>query len=261
MKLLYVHGYNGSPHGTSYNLLKRHLPQGWEIIGMDYCQDDCALALQQIASAVTNEGIDIVAGSSLGGFLTLLTEGVERYVINPCYLPSVELPKLDACSGLPCPSPQMIATYAAFERRLSDIQDRHNIHCLMGDSDELLGFTYLDAITHNLGKRPCIVFSSHHLSESAAKTICSLIGKDTQTMLKDAHKYSVCNQKLVEKSPRCGCFSCRRVFDSNKIDEYFTDKTGMTAICPYCSIDAVLPECNPYGISERFLDKMHRKWF
>ena len=75
-----------------------------QIFGMDYCQDDCALALEQIARTISEKNIDILVGSSLGGFLTILTTGIERYAVNPCYRPSAELPKLGPQNGLPAPS-------------------------------------------------------------------------------------------------------------------------------------------------------------
>lgn len=262
MKLLYIHGYNGSPNGGSYNLLKKYLPAGWEIIGMDYCQDDCAVALEQIHDTVRKEKIDVVAGSSLGGFLTLLVSGIRRFVINPCYRPSVELPKLGPHNGLPAPSVKMIATYAAFEDRLKQIPeaDRKNIHCLMADHDELLGFRFYDEIARDLGKAPRIVFSSHHLSESAARTVCCLLG-NTAGILQDAHRYSSGNKEMIRHSNNCGCFSCESIFPAAKLEDWIEDDGGETPVCPYCHIDAVLPDACPYDISVPFLKKMHEKWF
>lgn len=166
-KLLYVHGYNGSPDGGSCRLFKKHKPENWEVIGMDYCQDDCELALRQIRETIEREGIDVVVGCSLGGFLTLLTTGVRRFVVNPCYLPSVELPKLKPFEGFPAPSPELIATYAAQEWRLKRLPeaDRKNITALFGDSDELLGLKYRDMMADDLGILGGIVPSHHHISE------------------------------------------------------------------------------------------------
>lgn len=115
-KLLYIHGYNGSSEGSSCRLFRKCMPQyEWQVIVMDYTQDDCAVALREIRETIERECIDLVVGSSLGGFLTLQTKGIERIVINPCYSPSVELPKLGPHNGLPAPSMEMVATYAAFE--------------------------------------------------------------------------------------------------------------------------------------------------
>lgn len=266
MKALYVHGFNGSPKGGSYHLLKKHLPAGWTLTGMDYCQEDCGLALKQIRETIDSERIDAVIGSSLGGFLTLLTEGVERYVINPCYHPAVELPKLKACNGLPAPTPEMIESYKVFDYRFQELpeQDKALIHCFIGDKDELFGDKYYEEITRDLGCRPRMVFSSHHLSESAAETVCSLLALKNDPAarnLRDAHKYSWCNEALVQKSANCGCFSCEQIFPASEVEDYIKDEEGRTALCPHCGTDALIPDSCPYDLSEEFLQKMNERWF
>lgn len=277
MKILYIHGFNGSPEGHSYHLLKKHLPEGCEIIGMDYEQNDCCVALKQIHETILKENIDLVIGCSLGGFLTLLTEGVERFVVNPCYLPSIELPKLKAQNGLPAASKEMIDTYEPFEYkwRYFPKDDKERIHCFIGDADELFGEKYYYDIQDDLGHLPRTLSSSHHLSESAAQTLCCLIAqkqinrikdkkakqKMAEAMLQDAHKYSICNKELIEKSEYCGCFSCNRIFPSYEIEDFIKDSKGETAVCPFCGTDALLPENSPYDLTESFLKEMNKKWF
>ena len=262
MRILYVHGYNGSAEGGSYRLLKKHLPNDAEIFGMDYCQEDCAAALDQIRRTVEERHIDVVVGSSLGGFLTILTAGIERYAVNPCYRPSAELPKLGPQNGLPAPSSEMISTYAAFEPRLKQLDrtDCKKIHVLMGNRDELLGDRYFHEISEDLGREPSMVFSSHHLSDSAASTVCALIFKG-RMMLDDAHRYATGNEELVTRSSLCGCFNCGDIFPPEEIEDWADDKDGRTAICPHCFIDAVLPDCCPYPVTPSFLKKMHKRWF
>lgn len=263
-KLLYIHGYNGSPQGHSYSLIRKHLPEGWEIIGMDYCQDNCAVALEQIRSTVESEGIDLVVGSSLGGFLALLAEGVKRFVVNPCYRPSEELPKLGPHNGLPAPSPEMTATYGAFEHRLKEFTDKEKrlISCFMATEDELLGDRYFEEMKQDLGRTPGMIFSGHHLSESAAITLCSLISTVPE-MLKDAHKYSSGNRTMMEHSENCGCFSCCTIFPAKETEDCWIDEPSgkQTPVCPYCHMDTLLPDTSPYRISKSFLKKMYRRWF
>lgn len=277
MKILYIHGFNGSPEGHSYSLLKKHLPESCSLIGMDYNQNDCQIALTQIRETVQKESIDLIIGCSLGGFLTLLTEGVERFVVNPCYLPSIELPKLKAQNGFPAASAEMIATYEPFEYEWRHFpkNDKERIHCFIGNSDELFGEKYYYDIQDDLGRPPRMLYSSHHLSESAAETLCSLIAlkqmnrtKDsrsklqmTETVLQDAHKYSSCHEDFINKSEYCGCFSCGRIFPSYEIVSYIKDQEGRTALCPHCDTDAVLPESGPYDLSEAFLKAMEKRWF
>lgn len=277
MKILYIHGFNGSPKGHSFHLLQQHLPQGCTLLGMDYDQNDCRIALEQIRRTVRQEAVSLVVGCSLGGFLTLLTEGVERFVVNPCYLPSVELPKLKAQNGLPPASPEMVSTYKPFEyawRQLPEA-DKQRIHCFVGHADELFGDKYFSDIRRDLGRPPRMLFSGHHLSESAAQTLCCLIAqkligqlpdgpasrKLKETILQDAHKYSIAHEALIRKSELCGCFSCQRIFPTAEISTYLNDSGGRTALCPHCDTDALLPQAGPYDLTEAFLQDMNKRWF
>lgn len=277
MRILYIHGFNGSPEGYSYSLLKKHLPEGCTLIGMDYDQNDCRIALEQIRETVMQESVDLIIGCSLGGFLTLLIEGVERFVVNPCYLPSIELPKLKTQNGLPAASPKMVDTYEPFEyiwRHFSE-SDKRRIHCFIGNADELFGEKYYYDILDDLGCPPRMLYSGHHLSESAAQTLCCLIAQKQisclqdgkvgkmmkEAVLLDAHKYSGCHEDFIRKSEYCGCFSCGRIFPAYEIKTYIKDTQGRTALCPYCDTDALLPQSGPYDLTEAFLKDMEKRWF
>lgn len=58
---------------------------------------------------------------------------------------------------------------------------------------------------------------------------------DTKAVYKTArfHRFEVFH------SDRCGCFSCEKTFAPQQITEW-TDK-DMTALCPYCKMESVLP--------------------
>ena len=164
-KILYVHGYNGMPEGYSCNLIKSVLPEGYTIEGVDYDQNDCALARQQIFDYIKEHGIDLVIGSSLGGFITLTLTGIKRFVINPCCLPSVELPKIDVPQ-------ELINTYKPFEPLLDQAsnEDRNLVRGFFGDHDELLGDRYVEFFSQRFGHWQRIS-SGHHLSLEGAKVI------------------------------------------------------------------------------------------
>ena len=164
-KILYVHGYNGMPEGYSCNLIKSVLPEGYTIEGVDYDQNDCALARQQIFDYIKDHGIDLVIGSSLGGFITLTLSGIKRFVINPCCLPSVELPKIDVPQ-------ELINTYKPFEPLLDQAcnEDRNLVRGFFGDHDELLGDRYVEFFSQRFGHWQRIS-SGHHLSLEGAKVI------------------------------------------------------------------------------------------
>ncbi|MCQ2258569.1 MAG: hypothetical protein MJZ41_11355 [Bacteroidaceae bacterium] len=261
-KLLYIHGYNGSPNGSSCNLFRKYIPQDeWQVIGMDYTENDCAVALQQIRETIESEGIDLVVGSSLGGFLTLLTTGIKRIVINPCYLPSVELPKLGPHNGLPAPSKEMVATYAAFEPQLKTFSDeeRFLITGYFAEEDELLGDRYQDVFEEDVHTFYDIP-GGHHVCEEAVKIICRPFTPEYQ-YLKAAHHASFKNEEQIKASTQCGCFSCMRIFPASEVALISESDSARTAWCPYCDVDAVLGDASGYPITKEFLRKMHIEWF
>ena len=70
-----------------------------------------------------------------------------------------------------------------------------------------------------------------------------------------AHEYCMFNRRLLEHDKRCGCFHCLKVFDTKELEWVDFD---LTALCPYCGIDAVIGE---YPLTEEFLKKMRDYWF
>ena len=75
-----------------------------------------------------------------------------------------------------------------------------------------------------------------------------------------AHKCSIYNRKQLEKSSKCGCFYCGKIFAPDEITNYLNEKCG-TALCPYCGIDSVIGDAGGYPITEDFMRKMHERWF
>ena len=73
-----------------------------------------------------------------------------------------------------------------------------------------------------------------------------------------AHEYCMFNRRLIEHDKRCGCFHCLKVFDTKELE--WVD-FGLTALCPYCGIDAVIGERAGYPLTEEFLQKMRDYWF
>ena len=73
-----------------------------------------------------------------------------------------------------------------------------------------------------------------------------------------AHEYCMFNRRLIEHDKRCGCFHCLKVFDTKELEWVDFD---LTALCPYCGIDAVIGESAGYPLIEEFLEKMRDYWF
>jgi hypothetical protein len=72
-------------------------------------------------------------------------------------------------------------------------------------------------------------------------------------------KFAMHNKAQLIVAENCGCFHCLSVFDPKEIKEW-TDNND-TAICPYCSVDAVLAESNDIRIDKEMLAKLNAYWF
>lgn len=79
----------------------------------------------------------------------------------------------------------------------------------------------------------------------------------------NAHSHSSNNRNHVDLSEMCGCFYCGAIFPTDSITKWI-DKVGdrnVTAMCPDCGTDAVLPSSSGYPIERDFLLKMRDYWF
>lgn len=74
------------------------------------------------------------------------------------------------------------------------------------------------------------------------------------------HTLSFENEQAVLSSKRCGCFYCLKFFDSSSIIEWVDDCNSRTAVCPFCGVDAVLPD-STVDLSAELLTRMSERWF
>ena len=87
--------------------------------------------------------------------------------------------------------------------------------------------------------------------------------------LTSIHRFSDHHRELLARSDRAGCFYCRRLFDPREIADWIDEPhpgtgettNGVTALCPHCGIDAVLPSAAPIQLDGALLAEMHRYWF
>lgn len=77
--------------------------------------------------------------------------------------------------------------------------------------------------------------------------------------IRHAAKFAMYNKKEVLKSIICGCFHCLAVFDPKEIKEW-TDNEE-TAVCPFCYVDAILPETDDIHLDKDMLSKLNAYWF
>jgi hypothetical protein len=77
--------------------------------------------------------------------------------------------------------------------------------------------------------------------------------------LDSAHKHSAHHRAELLASESCACFYCGQVFPPSQIDQWIDD--GLTALCPYCTIDSVIGSNAGYSLTKEFLAAMHDYWF
>ena len=165
MNILYIHGYNGDPYGQSYQNLKNACKDKHELFTIDYKANDPKDAIKLIRKFVNENKIDLIIGASLGGFLTMKIFGVSRIVVNPCWDPATELPKIGYTDD--------IESYKKLLNELVeniDIEERNLCSGVFSNKDELLGNKYANVFRQYF-KQQYNIIGRHRISESMAQEI------------------------------------------------------------------------------------------
>ncbi len=87
--------------------------------------------------------------------------------------------------------------------------------------------------------------------------------------LRSMHRFTVRHRDMLATSEWAGCFYCQRMFPPNEIEMWIDGRQpetgdtddGVTALCPYCGIDAVLPSAAPIPLTADVLAQMRTFWF
>lgn len=98
INLLYIHGFNGKSQGGTYVALKS-LAEGFGINVLTHQFRELHTNVEktqgEIERLCRDNDIRIIAGASLGGFYALQCRlPLKKIAINPCLLPSAEIPLL-----------------------------------------------------------------------------------------------------------------------------------------------------------------------
>lgn len=93
--VLYVHGFNGSPNGSTASAVRSFF--GAEnVVAPQLDLTDFGGTVAELSSAIGGRNVSLVVAHSLGAFyaLALGNPSVRTIVANPCMLPSEEIPRL-----------------------------------------------------------------------------------------------------------------------------------------------------------------------
>jgi predicted esterase YcpF (UPF0227 family) len=125
---LYIYGYGSNENSTTKENLQKILGPSWNVDSVYYEQRQPNEAIEYLSNIAEN--YNAVIGSSLGGFYTLkINFNGPKVVINPCMMPSIELPKI----GCPLEIAKRFEKFETFEKN-------KNVLGLFGTHDELINY-------------------------------------------------------------------------------------------------------------------------
>lgn len=65
--------------------------------------------------------------------------------------------------------------------------------------------------------------------------------EEYENLLETIYSYVTANMEVLAAQEICTCLHCKEDFSYSEIDTWIKDNDGLTAICPKCGIDAVVP--------------------
>lgn len=80
------------------------------------------------------------------------------------------------------------------------------------------------------------------------------------------HSYTFENRRLLKRYKECTCLYCGYTFNYTKINNWVKDQNELTAICPKCGIDSVVPtrvnnNVDNYTLTEELRLKVKKLYF
>lgn len=78
--------------------------------------------------------------------------------------------------------------------------------------------------------------------------------------------YCFANHKLLKRYKDCICLYCGKEYPYTKISNWAQDSPEITAICPYCKIDAVVPKTvenkvDKFTVTKELQEEIKRYYF
>lgn len=169
MKILYVHGWKGSPNGNSFKKLKNLFQEYYPAAEVTAFAWDTEHPI--VASCALNAvcaDYNLIIASSAGAFLTLAsTPEVPKILINPCMNPIEELPKLGA-------SKETVSEYGSLFGFINRDDSMITVGCFAKD-DELFGDVYEQPFNEITGGTTFPIEGGHHVSDEGARFIVATV--------------------------------------------------------------------------------------
>ena len=132
MKILNIHGYNGSPHNAAYAALNENSCQDITAPSIDYDAESPEIILEGLKGIIADKQIELIVGTSLGGFFAAVLSAelnLPVILVNPCLMPFHHLPRLGFQGNIK----PFIPLFGMLDKLESD-----NVSCIVGADDEII---------------------------------------------------------------------------------------------------------------------------
>ena len=132
MNILNIHGYKGTPHNAAYSAL-RSVEKNIISPEIDYDTEQPDAILNRLSDICADKNIDIIVGTSLGGFYaSLISDKIHNplLLVNPCLQPQQVIPAY----GYKGDVDWFVKMSAAF-----DTLNMERVRCIIGGKDEIIG--------------------------------------------------------------------------------------------------------------------------
>ncbi len=140
-QILYIHGYGAPENSTTGSEIQRKLGDKAKVFMPGFSNEvekfgNTLANIQKAQDFVTDNKIDLVIASSMGGFTALQLTGVRKILINPCMVPS----DIFRMGILPDISEAEIEKYVEIENRSVSQEEKKLTYSLFATNDELFSY-------------------------------------------------------------------------------------------------------------------------
>lgn len=163
LNILYVYGFNSNSNSSTYKSIKNELKQNKDIhvYCFDYPQHNPFKSVNYLNDIIKTNNINLVVGSSLGGFITMNLKAKYKIVCNPALEAGDDIKDLGARKD-------MVDKYNQLKNEgIWKNQSNTIVYGLFGTNDELFKHKDIfDSIIKNSSK---YVNTKHHYTNENVK--------------------------------------------------------------------------------------------
>lgn len=182
--IMYIHGFRSGANGSKHQQLQEHFRGKYRVIAPEVDADP-KKSLEKINEIIAREKPEIIVGTSLGGWMTVMCNSGEAQlvVINPATAPEATLAQWQG-QELPyfCSRLDGVQTYTLTQEILDKYKDYNfeavvkekaaNIHALCSTEDEILSDSHIKILQPILpNKHLTIVDDFGHRCDSKGMTL------------------------------------------------------------------------------------------